>query len=186
MMNIKLITISMVFWFLILSCNNGQRTEPNIQGADTAQELDDAYIQKLYTYYYSNPKTQEQKESNIIVDYIIENKLVVERDRLGYFYRIEKASSDAKLPLLRHQSPVEAHYVGTFLDGKIFDSSRDRGESIKFKVGQMIHAWNHLLKKMQKGDKALLLTPSRLAYADRGFPGFVPPNTPLRFEIEVL
>ncbi len=112
--------------------------------------------------------------------------MILDRDELGYFYSIQSFPTGSEAELLKHQSRVEAHYEGTFLDGQVFDSSRDRGEPISFKVGQMIHAWNHLLKKMKKGDKAILITPSRLAYADRGFPGFVPPNTPLKFEIEVL
>ena len=46
--------------------------------------------------------------------------------------------------------------------------------------------WNEGLSFMKRGDKAVFLIPSKLGYGERGFPGYVPPNTPMVFELEVL
>jgi len=77
-------------------------------------------------------------------------------------------------------------YKGTFLDGKEFDSSYKRGKPLAFRVGQMIPGWNEALLTRRKGDKFLLLIPSHMAYGKRGFPGAVPPDSNLMFDISVL
>ncbi len=81
---------------------------------------------------------------------------------------------------------ITCHYKGTFLDGKTFDSSYDRGEPLSFQIGQVIEGWNEALQLMSKGEKRILLIPSYLAYGDRGAGGVIPPNTPLIFEVELL
>jgi FKBP-type peptidyl-prolyl cis-trans isomerase len=50
----------------------------------------------------------------------------------------------------------------------------------------MVPGWNEALLLMNPGTKAQLLIPSRLAYGERGYPGLIPPNTPIIFDIEVL
>ena len=50
----------------------------------------------------------------------------------------------------------------------------------------MIQGWNEGLQLLRPGGKALMLIPSELAYGEKGFPGFISPNTPLAFEVELL
>lgn len=82
---------------------------------------------------------------------------------------------------------IKAHYTGTFLDGKKFDSSVDRGQPIEFPVGvgRVIPGWDEALASMTKGEKRILFIPSDLAYGSRGV-GPIAPNTPLIFEVELL
>lgn len=82
---------------------------------------------------------------------------------------------------------VEVNYLGTFLDGKKFDSSYDRNETFSFNVGagQVISGWDQGLVGMKVGGKRKLLIPSDLAYGPNGS-GPIPSNTPLVFEIELI
>ena len=81
---------------------------------------------------------------------------------------------------------VTTHYTGTLLDGTKFDSSVDRGQPASFKIGQVIPGWNEALMDMSKGEKRLLIIPPQLGYGERGYPGVIPPNAYLVFEVELL
>ena len=83
---------------------------------------------------------------------------------------------------------VTAHYHGTFLDGKVFDSSVQRNKPFNFKlgVGQVIKCWDATVAEMTKGQKVKVRCPSVLAYGARGAGNIIPPNTDLLFEIELL
>lgn len=81
---------------------------------------------------------------------------------------------------------VTVHYTGTFLNGKVFDSSQANGEPIKFKIGQVIEGWNEALQTMHKGEKRQLVIPPELGYGVHGYPGAIPPNSYLVFDVELL
>lgn len=81
---------------------------------------------------------------------------------------------------------VRVHYHGTFLDGKIFDSSVDRGQPAEFPVNGVIQGWIEGLQLMNTGSKWRLFVPSNLAYGEQGSSGAIPPNSALIFEVELL
>ncbi|MBL7941081.1 MAG: FKBP-type peptidyl-prolyl cis-trans isomerase [Flavobacteriales bacterium] len=82
---------------------------------------------------------------------------------------------------------VKVHYTGTLIDGKVFDSSVERGEPAVFGVGQVIRGWVEGLQLMPTGSKWKLFIPSDLAYGPSGGPGgSIPGNSTLIFEVELL
>ncbi len=81
---------------------------------------------------------------------------------------------------------VRVHYEGKLMDGKVFDSSRERGEPAEFALNRVIPCWTEGVQKMQVGEKAKLVCPSQIAYGDRGAGTDIPPGATLVFEIELL
>jgi len=83
---------------------------------------------------------------------------------------------------------VTIHYVGTLIDGKKFDSSRDRNSAFvtQIGVGKVIKGWDEGVPQLSLGQKAVLTVPSDLAYGARGFPPLIPANSILCFEVELL
>ncbi|MFC1557288.1 FKBP-type peptidyl-prolyl cis-trans isomerase [candidate division KSB1 bacterium] len=102
----------------------------------------------------------------------------------GIQYEIVNPGSDKKL---EKGGVVSVHYTGTFLDGTQFDSSRDRNEPFKViaGVGSVIPGWDEVLLMMGEGAQWNVTIPSELAYGTEG-QGDIPPDTDLRFEIELL
>jgi FKBP-type peptidyl-prolyl cis-trans isomerase len=82
---------------------------------------------------------------------------------------------------------IVVHYEGFLLDGRKFDSSRDRGQPYVFRVGTdaVIKGWDEALLTMKKGERRTLLIPAWLAYGNEG-QGPIPPKATLRFEVELL
>lgn len=80
---------------------------------------------------------------------------------------------------------VTTHYHGTFIDGRVFDSSVQRGQPAEFPVNGVIRGWTEALQLMQVGDKWKLYVPSDLAYGRQGV-GDIGPDETLIFEVELL
>ena len=83
---------------------------------------------------------------------------------------------------------IEVHYTGKLTDGTKFDSSVDRGVpfALTLGAGQVIPGWETGLLGMKVGEERTLTIPPELAYGERGFPGAIPPNATLIFEVKLV
>lgn len=81
---------------------------------------------------------------------------------------------------------VQCHYEGRLLDGRLFDSSIQRGQPAVFGVNQVIKGWVEALQLMPEGAKWRLFIPSELAYGAQGAGEAIPPHSALIFEVELL
>jgi FKBP-type peptidyl-prolyl cis-trans isomerase FklB len=100
----------------------------------------------------------------------------------GLQYRIIK---QGKGPKPTRDQAVVAHYTGTLIDGKKFDSSRDRNEPATFRLTEVIAGWTEALQLMPVGSTWELVIPPDLGYGERGS-GPIGPNETLIFEVELL
>ncbi len=101
----------------------------------------------------------------------------------GLQYEIINEGSGAKPS---YDSNVRTHYHGTFIDGKVFDSSVTRGQPAEFPVSGVIAGWTEALQLMPVGAKYKLYVPHHLAYGERGAGAAIPPYSTLVFEVELL
>lgn len=82
---------------------------------------------------------------------------------------------------------VKVHYKGSLIDGRVFDSSYDRGEPVEFGVTQVISGWTEALQLMTVGSKWEIVIPQELAYGENPRPnGMIEPYSTLVFEVELL
>jgi len=171
-----------LFLIIVLFSCKGQKKE--IVTTDTAEEIIKPFdIAALYQNFHNNPLTQFQKEENAIIDFAAEKELPMQRSSSGLYYHIIPTGSGPKI--IAGQI-ISAHYTGKQLNGNIFDSSYQRNTPIQFRKGEMIAGWNEVVSYMRKGDKAILLVPSHLAYKDQGMQGYVEPNEVLYFDLEIV
>ena len=80
---------------------------------------------------------------------------------------------------------VEVNYEGRLIDGTVFDSSYDRGESVRFPLNRVIKGWTEGLTYAKEGGKIQLYIPAELGYGQRGS-GPIPGNSTLIFDIELV
>ncbi len=103
--------------------------------------------------------------------------------RSGLMYEVlEKGSGQSPPP----GATVSVNYTGMFLDGKVFDSTQARGTPAVMRVDRVIKGWSEALLAMNRGERRILVIPPELAYGERGYPGVIPANAFLVFDVQLI
>lgn len=108
----------------------------------------------------------------------------VQKTESGLLYRIDRKGSDVKATA--DTDVVEVNYEGKTRDGKIFDSSYERGESIEFALNRVIKGWTEGMKLVGEGGQITLWIPAEIAYGERGAGENIGPNEALEFKVELI
>ena len=143
-----------------------------------ANELINNYLQKVQMMM-GEQKEKEQAE------FMAQNRTKegVQETASGLQYRIENPGSEVKAAAI---DTVEVHYKGTLLDGKVFDSSYERGEPAKFPLNRVIPGWTEGMQLVGEGGKITLWVPFNLGYGAQNVSADLPAYSTLVFEVELL
>jgi peptidylprolyl isomerase len=106
----------------------------------------------------------------------------------GLQYIVVEKSKDASALKAEEGKKVSVHYTGMLMDGKVFDSSRERNAPIEITLGKgmVIPGWEEGIALMHVGDKMRLIIPAKLAYGEKGAGGVIPPNATIMFDVELM
>ena len=168
----------------ILLCTCGP-AEPAAEAPARPEEERSAIEERLITEL-SPTDDLPGRQRNAIINRAIDRNFDVYAAPEGYFYEVLQ---EGEYNELQEGDIVTVHYTGNFLDGTTFDSSRGRDEPLRFRVGDLIPAWNLAMQRVRPGARLRILTPSALAYGSEGLVApngdtLVPADTPLEFLIE--
>ena len=141
--------------------------------------------QEMMTKGETKNKADSEKNQKAGDAFLAENgkKEGVKTTASGLQYKVLKSGGGASP---KKTDTVKVHYHGTLIDGKVFDSSVQRGEPVTFPVDGVIPGWVEALQLMKVGDKWQLFIPAKLAYGEVIPDPVIGPNATLVFEVELL
>jgi FKBP-type peptidyl-prolyl cis-trans isomerase FklB len=160
---------------------------------DKATVLSEEQAMNLIMAYQQKAQEKQQAEQAVAGEknkaegeaFLAENKKRegVKVTESGLQYEVIKMGEG---PKPTKDDKVRTHYHGTLISGKVFDSSKQRGEAVEFPVSGVIPGWIEALQMMPVGSQWKLYIPSNLAYGERGVSADIGPNTVLIFEIDLI
>lgn len=161
---------------------SGKLTEDKIDGLDKTLKQ---FQQKLIATEQAKIQEIAQKAQAEGDKYRAEfaKKEGVKATKSGLLYHIV---NEGKGEAIKPTDVVKVHYTGKLPNGKVFDSSVERGQPAEFRLDQVVKGWTEGLQLVKKGGKIELVLPPELAYGKQGAGASIPPNSTLYFEVEVL
>ncbi|MCM2267448.1 MAG: FKBP-type peptidyl-prolyl cis-trans isomerase [Elusimicrobiales bacterium] len=153
--------------------------------AGKPSQVDDTYGMKLNEYLAKKQETIVAKQKQAAKPFLEKMGKETGAETLpsGVVY-IPVKEGTGVMP--KASDMVKVHYHGTFPDGKVFDSSVERGTPAEFPLAGVIPCWTEGVQKIKVGGKAKLVCPSDTAYGDQGAGGAIPGGATLVFEVELL
>jgi FKBP-type peptidyl-prolyl cis-trans isomerase FklB len=148
-------------------------------------ELSDAEAQQLVNQFLQTQQEEMSKAARadgeaFLADNAKKDDVVVLPS--GLQYTVLRAG-DGKKPAATDS--VKCHYEGTLIDGTVFDSSYQRGQTATFRPDRVIKGWREALTMMHEGSTYELVIPYELGYGERGTQG-IPPYSTLIFKVELI
>jgi FKBP-type peptidyl-prolyl cis-trans isomerase FklB len=174
-------------WFMKGMADMFQKKEPRLSESEYmvtmksfSMEMQDKMIKKMAER--TNLMKQNERKGKAFLE---ENKKKkgVQVLASGLQYKVIKEGTG---PKPQPSDVVKVHYKGTLIDGKVFDSSYDRGEPAVFPVMGVIPGWSEALQLMKTGSIWELYIPPQLAYAEHGAGEDIPPQSTLIFKVELI
>jgi len=155
------------------------------EAADGKSQFDSAKMSEAFAKLDSLVKENRDIKARKQKEFLEENKKKagVITTPSGLQYEVITLGTGDKPTL---ESNVEVNYEGKTIDGKVFDSSYERGTTTYFKLSNVISGWQEGLQLMPVGSKFRFYIPSELAYGERGAGNDIEPNATLIFEVELL
>ena len=138
------------------------------------------FLMLLLVLGLASCKDQEEKDRDLILDYIAEKNLDAIEGASGLYYVVD-STGNGTFPAA--SDSVEVDYEGFLLDDSKFDSSLDRGMPAIFSLNQVIRGWQLGIPYFSEGGSGKLIIPSELAYGDRSPSADIPKNSVLVFDI---
>ena len=167
---------------ILIHCKNNTPINSHLTDA-TDLSLSEDDLGPLFNYYTLPPKTQQEKDENLIIEYLAEEQISAVRVGNGvYLDMITPGEGES----IESHSRVTTHYEGAFLNGKVFDSSYRKNKPLTMRANQGVEGWRITLQQLRVGGKCVAYIPSTLGYGKRGYPPVIPAHTNLKFTIEVL
>lgn len=146
-------------------------------------EESELYLQNFFMRQQTEKSDKNRKEGEAFLN-ANKDKPGVVVSPSGLQYKVEQVGTGISPT---ENDEVEVHYKGTLIDGRVFDSSYDRGETITFPLKGVIKGWTEGLQHAKEGGKIILYIPSNLAYGDVSRQGsIIEGGSTLIFEIELI
>ncbi len=151
---------------------------------EQAQEIMEGFGQKMQAKMIAKAMADAKANTEKGEKFLAENgkKPGVVTTASGLQYQV---LTEGKGPKPKATDGVKVHYKGSLLDGKVFDSSYERGEPAVMPLQGVIPGWTEGLQLMPVGSKYKFWIPSKLAYGEQA-PPMIGPNQMLTFEVELL
>lgn len=138
-------------------------------------------VQKVFRERMQKNAENVKKEGQAYLDKFVADG--GKKTASGLAYKVLKEGT-GKTP--KADDLVEVHYHGTLINGKVFDSSVERGTKVTFPLNRVIKGWTEGLQLIKEGGKVKLVIPASLAYGDAGAPPKIPGGATLVFEVELF
>jgi FKBP-type peptidyl-prolyl cis-trans isomerase FkpA len=145
----------------------------------------EAIVPKIRELGEARAKAATEREQKVGAEYLAKaaTEAGAEKTASNMVY---KAVKEGTGPSPAATDNVKVHYEGKLVSGKVFDSSKERGEPVTFPLDQVIGCWTEGVQKMKVGGTAQLVCPPEIAYGEQGRPPSIPGNATLIFDVELL
>ncbi|MDO7852080.1 FKBP-type peptidyl-prolyl cis-trans isomerase [Hymenobacter convexus] len=126
-------------------------------------------------------------DEGLIKKYITDNNITTAQRQASGLYYVPVTTAPTATRAVAGRT-VSVLYTGTTLDGKVFDATKNQYTPFSFVLGagKVIKGWEEGIALMRKGEKSVLLIPSGLAYGAQSPSSAIPPNSVLRFDVELV